>query len=74
MSETTTPTPKRGRPAKAKEATEYLNMTPVASIQTEKQTAPPAKRQIRRETKKNQILEYRLVQKSGATFLMTQRM
>lgn len=73
MSETTTPTPKRGRPAKAKEATEYLNMTPVASIQTEKLPTPPLKTKIRREAQKDQIQEYRLLKKSGATFLMTQK-
>lgn len=71
MSETTTPTPKKGHPAKAKEAA--ATITPVASIETKKQSTPPAKRQIRREAKKNQILEYRLAQKSGATFLMTQK-
>ena len=70
MSETTTTTPKKGHPAKAKEA---ATITPVASMETKKQSTPPAKRQIRRETKKNEVLEYRLFKKSGATFLMVQK-
>tara|TARA_R100001443_G_scaffold44432_2_gene57355 strand:- start:3752 stop:4597 length:846 start_codon:yes stop_codon:yes gene_type:complete len=70
MSETTTPTPKKGRPAKAKEA---ATITPVASIEVENKPVPKAKPAIRRESKKNTILEYRLVKKSGATFLMTQK-
>jgi hypothetical protein len=68
MSETTTPTPKRGRPAKAKE-TAAATPKPAAK----KQTPPPSRPKIKREEKTNQILEYRLVNKSGATFLMTQK-
>ena len=71
MSETTTPTPKRGRPAKAKEATEY--MTPVAPIQTPEPTPKPARHRVRREEKVSQTREYSLSKKSGATFLMQQK-
>jgi|5_EtaG_2_1085323.scaffolds.fasta_scaffold00683_15 hypothetical protein len=68
MSETTTPTPKRGRPAKAKE-TAAATPKPAAK----KQTPPPSRPKIKREEKPNEILEYRLLKKSGAVFLMSQK-
>ena len=67
MSETTTPTPKRGRPAKAKDAA--ATTKPAAK----KQTPPPSKPKVRRQEKKSTIKEYRLSKKSGATFLMQQK-
>ena len=67
MSETTTPTPKRGRPAKVKE-TAAATPKPAA-----KKTTPPSRPKIKRQEKTNEIREYKLSQKSGATFLMQQK-
>lgn len=67
MSETTTPTPKRGRPAKAKE-TAAATPKPAA-----KKATPPSRPKIKRQEKTNEIREYKLSQKSGATFLMQQK-
>ena len=72
MSETTTPTPK-GRPAKAKDAA--ATTSPAASTPTPKPTlpTPPARSRVKRQEKVNPIREYRLLKKSGATFLMQQK-
>ena len=67
MSETTTPTPKRGRPAKVKE-TAAATPKPAA-----KKVTPPSRPKIKRQEKTNEIREYKLSQKSGATFLMQQK-
>ena len=67
MSETTTPTPKRGRPAKVKE-TAAATPKPAA-----KKVTPPSRPKIKREEKVREIREYKLIKKSGATFLMQQK-
>jgi hypothetical protein len=67
MSETTTPTPKRGRPAKVKE-TAAATPKPAA-----KKATPPSRPKIKREEKVKEIREYKLIKKSGATFLMQQK-
>jgi len=64
MSETTTPTPKRGRPPKAKDAAPKAATTKAPT---------PSKPKVRREERVKEIREYKLTKKSGATFLMQQK-
>lgn len=64
MSETTTPTPKRGRPPKAKDAAPKAATT---------KTPTPSKPKVKRQERVKEIREYRLSKKSGATFLMQQK-
>ena len=71
MSNTTTRTPRRGRPAKAKEAIDVKDT--VASTPAPTPAPTPTRSKIKREERVNEIKEYRLVKKSGATFLMQQK-
>ncbi len=71
MSNTTTRTPRRGRPAKAKEAIDVKDT--VASTPAPTPAPTPTRSKIKREERVNEVKEYRLAKRSGATFLMQQK-
>ena len=74
MSETTKQVPKKGHPAKAKDAAaSAAASTPVATKPTIPTPTPPSRSRVKRQEKVNPIKEYRLLKKSGATFLMQQK-
>lgn len=67
MSNTTTRTPRRGRPEKVKEAIDIQDT--VASVPS----PTPTRSKIKREERVKEVKEYRLTKRSGATFLMQQK-